>query len=182
MEACRPLPCHLATAPTGTSLQSRVQGSTFKEVLSGKRDSNPRLRPWQGRTLPLSYSRPPSKSLYHTSWTIAIKVMLQTEDRGHSPADGWRTASHSSATRPRGLAGVEEAYGAIGLVGSQPCRMSRLEPAACARRGDAGPSPFDALEPVRAGHHQLVRVRVRGPADSRSTCRRPLVRNQIMGL
>ena len=25
---------------------------------SGKRDLNPRLRPWQGRTLPLSYSRP----------------------------------------------------------------------------------------------------------------------------
>ena len=24
---------------------------------SGKRDLNPRLRPWQGRTLPLSYSR-----------------------------------------------------------------------------------------------------------------------------
>ena len=31
---------------------------------SGKRDSNPRLRPWQGRTLPLSYSRPPA---HHTS-------------------------------------------------------------------------------------------------------------------
>ena len=29
-----------------------------KEFWSGKRDSNPRLRPWQGRTLPLSYSRP----------------------------------------------------------------------------------------------------------------------------
>ena len=29
-----------------------------REVWSGKRDSNPRLRPWQGRTLPLSYSRP----------------------------------------------------------------------------------------------------------------------------
>src|SRR5260221_5211588 len=28
------------------------------EGWSGKRDSNPRLRPWQGRTLPLSYSRP----------------------------------------------------------------------------------------------------------------------------
>src|SRR5580765_735250 len=27
---------------------------------SGKRDSNPRLRPWQGRTLPLSYSRSPN--------------------------------------------------------------------------------------------------------------------------
>ncbi len=28
-----------------------------KKIWSGKRDSNPRLRPWQGRTLPLSYSR-----------------------------------------------------------------------------------------------------------------------------
>ena len=28
------------------------------EIWSGKRDSNSRLRPWQGRTLPLSYSRP----------------------------------------------------------------------------------------------------------------------------
>ncbi len=31
---------------------------------SGRRDLNPRLRPWQGRTLPLSYSRSPS-------WIIA---------------------------------------------------------------------------------------------------------------
>src|SRR6185369_1838336 len=30
------------------------------EGWSGKRDSNPRLRPWQGRTLPLSYSRSPN--------------------------------------------------------------------------------------------------------------------------
>ena len=27
------------------------------ELWSGRRDLNPRLRPWQGRTLPLSYSR-----------------------------------------------------------------------------------------------------------------------------
>jgi hypothetical protein len=33
-------------------------GITASEGWSGKRDSNPRLRPWQGRTLPLSYSRP----------------------------------------------------------------------------------------------------------------------------
>ena len=33
---------------------------------SGKRDSNPRLRPWQGRTLPLSYSRSPELLPYHT--------------------------------------------------------------------------------------------------------------------
>ena len=32
-------------------------GREQKERWSGKRDSNPRLRPWQGRTLPLSYSR-----------------------------------------------------------------------------------------------------------------------------
>ena len=31
---------------------------------SGKRDSNPRLRPWQGRTLPLSYSRPAETEFY----------------------------------------------------------------------------------------------------------------------
>src|SRR5262245_55139381 len=32
--------------------------ASVSEGWSGKRDSNPRLRPWQGRTLPLSYSRP----------------------------------------------------------------------------------------------------------------------------
>ena len=32
---------------------------------SGKRDSNPRLRPWQGRTLPLSYSRPQPTKVPH---------------------------------------------------------------------------------------------------------------------
>src|SRR5580765_2558170 len=32
--------------------------TSLSEGWSGKRDSNPRLRPWQGRTLPLSYSRP----------------------------------------------------------------------------------------------------------------------------
>ncbi len=37
---------------------SKVKSRKLKvENWSGKRDSNPRLRPWQGRTLPLSYSR-----------------------------------------------------------------------------------------------------------------------------
>ena len=40
-----------AGRPLGCSAPQR-----FKKW-SGKRDSNPRLRPWQGRTLPLSYSR-----------------------------------------------------------------------------------------------------------------------------
>ena len=35
-----------------------VQGfGSWKKSWSGRRDLNPRLRPWQGRTLPLSYSR-----------------------------------------------------------------------------------------------------------------------------
>src|SRR5665647_810399 len=29
----------------------------FEEIWSGRRDSNPRPRPWQGRALPLSYTR-----------------------------------------------------------------------------------------------------------------------------
>jgi hypothetical protein len=37
---------------------SRGAGAPGDLDWSGKRDSNPRLRPWQGRTLPLSYSRP----------------------------------------------------------------------------------------------------------------------------
>ncbi len=40
----------------------RGAGDPADQNWSGKRDSNPRLRPWQGRTLPLSYSRVPSCS------------------------------------------------------------------------------------------------------------------------
>ena len=56
---CRPLPYHLATAPSDCRAGSRHarRGREQQEKWSGKRDSNPRLRPWQGRTLPLSYSR-----------------------------------------------------------------------------------------------------------------------------
>src|SRR6266446_2934014 len=59
---CRPLPYHLATAPIGpdggNGQASRpARHARAEKIWSGKRDSNPRLRPWQGRTLPLSYSR-----------------------------------------------------------------------------------------------------------------------------
>jgi hypothetical protein len=84
---CRPLPYHLATAPIEdrglpagnrrprqhdahlgsrelgwASRRSASVGARAKAEWSGKRDSNPRLRPWQGRTLPLSYSRSRAKS------------------------------------------------------------------------------------------------------------------------
>ena len=40
---------------------------------SGRRDLNPRLRPWQGRTLPLSYSRPNTVSINEASpWSKPV--------------------------------------------------------------------------------------------------------------
>src|SRR5262245_22065082 len=44
------------TAATAHVRAARAAAHSIK-IWSGKRDSNPRLRPWQGRTLPLSYSR-----------------------------------------------------------------------------------------------------------------------------
>ena len=46
--------------PRSAGRQSGCRGPRRSKKWSGKRDSNPRLRPWQGRTLPLSYSRPPA--------------------------------------------------------------------------------------------------------------------------
>src|SRR3954466_6898168 len=48
---------------------------------SGKRDSNPRLRPWQGRTLPLSYSRSPG----NPERTTAIFHQSRSDDAMISP-------------------------------------------------------------------------------------------------
>ena len=39
------------------------RGPRGSKYWSGRRDLNPRLRPWQGRTLPLSYSRSFSMSI-----------------------------------------------------------------------------------------------------------------------
>ena len=49
---CRPLPYLLAKVPTK---EFRLKKDIKK--WSGKRDSDPRRLPWQGSTLPLSYSR-----------------------------------------------------------------------------------------------------------------------------
>ena len=50
---------------------------------SGKRDSNPRLRPWQGRTLPLSYSRSHDlrKVPYHTPSAASRQAHLGRNGR-----------------------------------------------------------------------------------------------------
>ena len=39
----------------------------YGNLWSGRRDSNPRLRPWQGRTLPLSYSRSARYQFYSSA-------------------------------------------------------------------------------------------------------------------
>jgi integrase len=43
---------------------------------SGKRDSNPRLRPWQGRTLPLSYSRAQTPNRIRPNAGVATAVVV----------------------------------------------------------------------------------------------------------
>ena len=58
-------------------------GATFQDW-SGKRDSNPRLRPWQGRTLPLSYSRSPRPRTAFTP-PLSGSSKRTTAPPGHQP-------------------------------------------------------------------------------------------------
>ena len=44
-------------------LKRKARAGAGLQTWSGRRDLNPRLRPWQGRTLPLSYSRSNSTSI-----------------------------------------------------------------------------------------------------------------------
>ena len=49
---------HVRQRPAPKNAKSPRSGAGLPAKLwSGRRDLNPRLRPWQGRTLPLSYSR-----------------------------------------------------------------------------------------------------------------------------
>ncbi len=41
-----------------------VRAARLFACMRGLSESNPRLRPWQGRTLPLSYSRPAEREFY----------------------------------------------------------------------------------------------------------------------
>ena len=45
------------TKPPGGGLSLNLHFATSRKFWSGRRDSNPRPRPWQGRALPLSYTR-----------------------------------------------------------------------------------------------------------------------------
>jgi hypothetical protein len=59
------------------------------EIWSGRRDLNPRLRPWQGRTLPLSYSRSFNdlKPKARSDAPVSVPV-CRTSSRRHSGLPG----------------------------------------------------------------------------------------------
>ena len=80
--------------PLGDRAPRRVRRKTPAsceggEFWSGRRDLNPRLRPWQGRTLPLSYSR-----LFSHSTVLAYLLTI------HCTRTGTRSSGLRSSPLP----------------------------------------------------------------------------------
>src|SRR5215475_14213653 len=72
------LKCPFALTQTAQTLVS-ARGQCEQELWSGRRDLNPRLRPWQGRTLPLSYSRLAAEVNYN----ILLWPLCRARSAGH---------------------------------------------------------------------------------------------------
>ena len=87
------------------------------EGWSGKRDSNPRLRPWQGRTLPLSYSRSRRK----------LSVTHAFETGQDSPAAPPLVTPDATTTSLRRVPGAERSD-PLQRVSSNACRVRCAEP------------------------------------------------------
>ncbi len=89
--------CLTTWLPRPTSQQTKSpHGLGDDENWSGRRDLNPRLRPWQGRTLPLSYSRPnivsindpiPASNVVFIPGQRPVSAGLSGD--GCPPARGW---------------------------------------------------------------------------------------------
>jgi hypothetical protein len=73
-----PLPLGYRAPAQFTSVPkiSRSTSNLAIKFWSGRRESNPRLRPWQGRTLPLSYSRSTSK-LYRIPTFARLRLCMR---------------------------------------------------------------------------------------------------------
>ena len=70
---------------------------------SGRRDLNPRLRPWQGRTLPLSYSRSTATIINEGSERGKINAITTGKARGnHRPPPVRLLFCEPRRTRPLG--------------------------------------------------------------------------------
>jgi hypothetical protein len=71
----------LAFRPTKVYLRGTARSEDMK-IWSGRRDLNPRLRPWQGRTLPLSYSRS-AKSIINDQLRCSNAAFFRTATAPH---------------------------------------------------------------------------------------------------
>ena len=118
----------------GRSLKSGGQSPRHFKKWSGKRDSNPRLRPWQGRTLPLSYSRPARPDSVH--------------NRPHAgqiePPAAVSSGSITRSSRSNGGHGRELALGDPGLE-THWCRLRGLRSARGRRQGGCASRPRGAV-------------------------------------
>ena len=90
---------------------------------SGKRDSNPRLRPWQGRTLPLSYSRSPRtlRQRYHRE-RLRFKALARPAARAASTARQRAApdAAPAARTQRRGRRSMDAPSAGHGQRSGQP--------------------------------------------------------------
>ena len=75
--------------------KTNPEESEFR-IWSGRRDLNPRLRPWQGRTLPLSYSR----SCSHSTALAHFVPNHRTRKTGKPRLLSWSLLSDIARTIP----------------------------------------------------------------------------------
>ena len=154
-----------------------VQGA---EIWSGKRDSNPRLRPWQGRTLPLSYSRS-CRATATPKCSTGSSGARNPRGRSSRQRASFRPATPSRirtrlARRPRrprlaeqghaqdGRPGGADArpHGVRGANRQRPCRGRQAVDAGRQQherrhRGPQPRPPVGVLEPGGPGHLQNAR-------------------------
>jgi hypothetical protein len=96
-----------AYATPRSGARRRAHRARRYQYWSGKRDSNPRLRPWQGRTLPLSYSRLPEAVIVpHRTRRVSCTGAAYTA----SKAPGM-TVTCGSVEAPRSMATTSNRQG-----------------------------------------------------------------------
>src|SRR5580700_3164705 len=97
----------------------RGNAGSREKLWSGRRDLNPRLRPWQGRTLPLSYSRSAS--------SIINDVLRWSNDYAsagcsvHGPLRIFLRAHQVAVAHVNDAVSV---FGGLGIVGNHQHRLA----------------------------------------------------------
>src|ERR1041384_2867760 len=143
---------------------------------SGRRDLNPRLRPWQGRTLPLSYSRSAQKYSCQPKyfWPTEPSTSLRARLR-------WVAGSNPVGDRRNENSGFCTFAGPTRLKLSPPEGLRRRRepaphlspPASSFARCPSCGSPYATPRYSREAHlRQSIRQRSRRPKDPRSYCGR----------